>query len=169
MHSSMKYPLDLTDIRILSALQDHGELSKVQLSKVVNLSPTPCWTRLKRLTEAGYIRGYHAEIALDEVVDFTSAIVTISLSHHTQEHFDRFENRVRLTQSITECYATAGGTDYVMKVFTPSLRDFQELSHALLGGDLSIDRYVAHIVTREVKFGQPNIIDLKSDEMVNGR
>jgi Lrp/AsnC family transcriptional regulator of ectoine degradation len=41
--------LDATDIRILSALQKHGRLSKSQLAEAVNLSATPCWTRYTRL------------------------------------------------------------------------------------------------------------------------
>ena len=41
--------LDRTDIRILSAVQAHGQLSKTRLAELVNLSPTPCWARLTRL------------------------------------------------------------------------------------------------------------------------
>ena len=54
--------LDATDIRILSAVQKNGQLSKTRLAEIVNLSPTPCWARLDRLKAAGYIRGYHADV-----------------------------------------------------------------------------------------------------------
>ena len=47
--------LDATDIRILAAVQQHGQLSKARLAELVNLSPTPCWARLTRLREAGLI------------------------------------------------------------------------------------------------------------------
>ena len=60
-----KTRLDATDVRILSAVQKHGPLSKTKLAELVNLSPTPCWARLDRLKKAGLIRGYRAEIALD--------------------------------------------------------------------------------------------------------
>ena len=59
-----KLSLDATDIRILSAVQQHGQLSKTRLAALVNLSATPCWARLDRLKAAGYIRGYHADLAL---------------------------------------------------------------------------------------------------------
>ncbi|HSH41445.1 MAG TPA: Lrp/AsnC family transcriptional regulator, partial [Arenicellales bacterium] len=36
--------LDAIDIRILSAVQKHGPLSKTKLAEIVNLSPSPCWT-----------------------------------------------------------------------------------------------------------------------------
>ncbi len=56
-----KVTLDAADMRILSAVQQHGQLSKIKLSELVNLSPTPCWIRFNRLKEAGLIRGYHAD------------------------------------------------------------------------------------------------------------
>ena len=71
--------LDAADIRILSAVQKHGQISKTKLAEIVNLSPTPCWARLTRLRAAGYIRGYHADIALERITDVTQVIVTVSL------------------------------------------------------------------------------------------
>lgn len=63
--------LDATDIRILAAVQQHGQLSKARLAELVNLSPTPCWARLTRLREAGLIRGYRADIALERIANVT--------------------------------------------------------------------------------------------------
>lgn len=56
--------LDPTDIRILTAVQQNGPLSKSRLAELVNSSPTPCWSRLNKLKKAGLIRGYHADIPL---------------------------------------------------------------------------------------------------------
>ncbi|QGX97464.1 Lrp/AsnC family transcriptional regulator [Roseovarius faecimaris] len=152
--------LDATDIRILSAVQKHGQLSKTRLAELVNLSPTPCWARLNRLKAAGFIRGYHADIALGRIGDFTRVVVTVSLTHHRKADFDRFENRVRKLDEVTECIATGGGMDYVMKVITPTLASFQALMEELLSEELGIDRYMTYIVTREVKLTQPNLADL---------
>ncbi|WP_411352010.1 Lrp/AsnC family transcriptional regulator [Leisingera aquaemixtae] len=155
-----KFSLDATDIRILSAVQKHGQLSKTKLAEIVNLSPTPCWARLAKLKAAGFIRGYHADIALDRVCDFTQVIVTVSLTHHRKSDFDRFEGHIRKLDAITECIATGGGMDYVLKVFTPSLPAFQELMETLLAAELGIDRYMTYIVTRHVKSAQPNLSGL---------
>lgn len=152
-----RFGLDATDIRILSAVQKHGQLSKTKLAEIVNLSPTPCLARLDKLKAAGYIRGYHAEIALDKVGDFTQVVVTVSLTHHRKSDFDRFEAFISNLDEITECIATGGGTDYVMKTVNPSLASFQRLMDALLGAELGIDRYMTYIATRTVKSGQPNL------------
>ncbi|MBY6055439.1 Lrp/AsnC family transcriptional regulator [Leisingera daeponensis] len=157
-----KFSLDATDIRILSAVQKHGQLSKTKLAEIVNLSPTPCWARLTKLKAAGFIRGYHADVALDRVGDFTQVVVTISLTHHRKSDFDRFEGHIRKLDEVTECIATGGGMDYVMKVFTPSLAAFQELMETLLAAELGIDRYMTYIVTRHVKSAQPNLSGLSA-------
>ncbi|WP_349367395.1 Lrp/AsnC family transcriptional regulator [Salinarimonas sp.] len=152
-----KFGLDATDIRILGALQKHGQLSKTKLAEIVNLSPTPCLARLNRLKAGGFIRGYHADLALDRVGDFTRVIVTVALTHHRKADFDRFETQIRKLDGVVECVATGGGMDYVLKVFTPSLAAFQELMDQLLSAELGIQRYMTYIVTREVKSTQPNL------------
>ena len=155
-----KTGLDAADIRILSAVQQHGQLSKTKLAELVNLSPTPCWARLDRLKAAGYIRGYHADLALERIVDFTQVLVTVSLTHHRKADFDRFEAAIRALDEVTECIATGGGMDYVMKTATPSLAAFQALMETLLSADVEIDRYMTYIATRQVKSSQPNLAKL---------
>ena len=155
-----KLGLDATDIRILSAVQQHGQLSKARLAELVNLSPTPCWARLDRLKTAGYIRGYHAELALERIVDFTQVVVTVSLGSHRKAEFDRFEGYIRNLDEVTDCIATGGGVDYVMKTATPSIAVFQALMDEMLSSDLAIDRYTIYIATRQVKTSQPNLTKL---------
>ncbi len=154
----MKKPgLDATDIRILGAVQKHGRLSKTRLAELVNLSPTPCWARLSRLEDAGYIKGYHAAIALDRICDISQVVVTLSLTSHRKSDFDRFESYVRSTAEVTDCIATGGGMDYVMKVVTPNLSTFQLLMEEMLDAELGIGRYITYIVTREIKSERPDL------------
>lgn len=160
-----KHGLDSIDIRILSSVQKHGQLSKNKLAELVNLSPTPCWARLNKLKSAGLIRGYRGDIALDRIANFTQVIVTVALTYHRKSDFDRFEAHIRQLDEITECIATGGGMDYVMKVFSPSLAAFQSLMESLLAAELGIERYMTYIVTREVKSQLPDLkkLAIKTD------
>lgn len=152
--------LDATDIRILSAVQKHGQLSKTKLAELVNLSATPCWARLTRLRAAGYIRGYHADIVLDAVMDTTRVIVTVSLARHRKPDFERFEDYVLRRDEIINCVSTGGGSDYVMTVVTTSMAEFQDLMETMLQADLLIERYMTYFATRLVKAEQPNLAKL---------
>ena len=154
--------LDAADIRILSALQQHGQLSKARLAEICGLSATPCWARLTRLKAAGYIRGYHADIALGQLADFAQVIMTVSLSRHRKADFDRFEAYINGRDEIIDCIATGGGVDYIMKVISPSLTAFQEFVEDIHAEDLGLDRYMTHCATRQVKSALPNITKLAS-------
>ncbi len=152
-----RYGLDATDIRILSAVQQHGQLSKMRLAELANISPTPGWARLDRLKAAGFIRSFRAEIALDRIADITQVVVTVSLSHHRKADFERFETFVNAHDAITECLATGGGMDYVLKVVSPNLVAFQTLMQAMQEAELGVDRYMTYIATRTVKSAPPNL------------
>ena len=162
-----KLGLDQTDIRILTAVQTHGQLSKTRLAEIVNLSPTPCLARLKRLKADGIISGFHANIALNRIVDFTQVMVTVSLAQHRKIDFERFERLISNMDEITECVATGGGMDYVLKVIAADLAEFQKLIERMLAEDLNIDRYMTYIVTRHVKSSHPNITKLIDKASVN--
>ncbi|WP_136254451.1 Lrp/AsnC family transcriptional regulator [Onishia niordana] len=158
-----KLAIDAADIRILRALQQHGQLSKTKLSELVNLSPTPCWIRFTRLKEAGLIRGYHADISLNKIANATKVMVTVSLEGHRRANFERFEAYIAQVDEIVECIATGGGMDYVLKVVTPSLSAFQQVMDRLLGAELGIERYMTYIATREIKSTQVNLANLMTD------
>lgn len=162
-----KISLDATDIRILSAVQKYGQLSKTKLAEVVNLSPTPCWARLTRLKAAGYIRSYHADIALGRLGDYAQVVVTVSLNSHRKADFERFESHINKLDEVTECIATGGGTDYVLKIVTTSLSAFQDLMDGMLEEELGIGRYMTYIVTREVKKAQPNLAAIAAKTLRN--
>ena len=162
-----KLGLDQTDIRILTAVQTHGQLSKTRLAEIVNLSPTPCLARLKRLKADGIISGFHANIVLNRIVDFTQVMVTVSLAQHRKIDFERFERLISNMDEITECVATGGGMDYVLKVIAADLAEFQKLIERMLAEDLNIDRYMTYIVTRHVKSSQPNLSKLIDKASVN--
>jgi Lrp/AsnC family transcriptional regulator of ectoine degradation len=157
--------LDATDIRILCAVQQHGLLSKAKLAEIANISATPCWARLDRLKAAGLIRGYHADIAIQRICDVTLVMVTVSLTHHSKTDFDRFEAFVKGRDEITECIATGGGMDYVLKAVSSNLTSFQALMQAMLDAELGVDRYMTYIATRTVKASRPNVVKLAAKQV----
>jgi Lrp/AsnC family transcriptional regulator of ectoine degradation len=157
--------LDATDIRILCAVQQHGLLSKAKLAEIANISATPCWARLDRLKAAGLIRSYHADIAIQRICDVTLVMVTVSLTHHRKTDFDRFEAFVKGRDEITECIATGGGMDYVLKAVSSNLTSFQALMQAMLDAELGVDRYMTYIATRTVKASRPNVVKLAAKQV----
>ena len=126
-------------------------MTKSALARRVSLSPTPCWERLKRLEKAGFIRGYHADIALERLAPLTTVMVELTLKQHRYQDFQTFERHVRDIDAIVECHATGGGIDYLLKVVVRDIDAYQRLIDGLLMADIGIDRYFTYVVTRPVK------------------
>jgi Lrp/AsnC family transcriptional regulator, regulator of ectoine-degradation genes len=159
--------LDAIDLKILATLQARGRITKVALAEAVNLSPTPCWERLKRLEKAGIIKGYHAELNLEQLGTATTILVEVILKQHRYEDFQRFEMAVRRLDEVVECYATGGGIDYLLKVVAADIDTYQRLIDRLLLAEIGIDRYFTYIVTRTVKTcAQPPVALIASGRFV---
>lgn len=143
--------LDGIDLKILSAVQREGRITKLDLAERVGLSATPAWMRLRKLEKAGIIRGYRADLDLKLVAPIATVLVEVTLGSHRQADFDRFERAIRDTPEIVACWAVGGGVDYVLKVVARDIDSYQRFVDALLAREIGIDRYFTYIVTRTVK------------------
>ncbi len=139
--------------RILSILSREGRISKTDLARRINLSPTPCWERLKRLEDAGVIQGYRAEISLKSVASHVVVFVVVELENHRAEAFQAFEKAVAHYDEIVACWALGGGYDYLMQVVTRDIDSYQRLMDALLERKAAMARYFTYIVTKDIKSG----------------
>jgi Lrp/AsnC family transcriptional regulator, regulator of ectoine-degradation genes len=156
--------LDDRDLAILSVLSTEGRLPKADLARRVNLTPTPLWERLKRLEDAGIIRGYRAEIALAKIAPHVEIFVTVELAGHTPAHFQAFEAAVARFDAITAVWSLGGGIDYLLHVVARDIDAYQRLVDALLESRAGISRYFTYVVTRAVKTpGAPPFADLLED------
>ncbi len=143
--------LDGRDLKILSILQREGRIPKATLAERVNLTPTPCWERLKRLEDAGIIEGYGARISLRSFGPLAIVFVQIELDSHRAEDFARFESAIAGIDQIVECWAVGGGIDYMIKVITRDLEAYQKLIEELLAAKIGVKRYYSYVVTSPVK------------------
>ena len=117
--------LDLLDRRIISALQADGRLTINELSNRVGLSPSPCWTRVKRLEKNGVITGYtalidSAAIGLRDVV-----FVEITLEKHDERVLDEFGEALSRMPEVVEANLVTGEYDYLAKVAVADTADYE--------------------------------------------
>ena len=121
------FSLDDTDLRILTALQREGRLSNAELSDRVNLSPSACHRRVKRLEDEGFIRDYVALVDPRKVGRPTTVFVEITLSGQADELLDAFEREVARIPDVLECHLMAGKFDYLLKVVARDGDDFAQI------------------------------------------
>jgi Lrp/AsnC family transcriptional regulator of ectoine degradation len=150
--------LDSYDLKILRILQSNGRITKSSLAEAISLSISPCWERVKRLEEAGIIRGYGAQLDTEILFKRAAVMVEISLKQHSREAFTRFESAMLDCPEVTECYATGGGIDYIVKVMARDIDQYQRLIDRWLMADLGIERYFTYIVTKTIKRSEPPLL-----------
>ena len=75
--------LDKIDRKILAILQADGRLTNQEVAERVNLSPSPCLRRIKRLEDAGVIRKYVALIEAEKIGLGLLAYINVRLEKHT--------------------------------------------------------------------------------------
>jgi len=143
--------LDAIDKRILQELQKNARISNVELSKRVNLSPTPCLERVKRLEKSGMILGYHANICPVKTKKSLLVFIEVTLERTTNEVFKEFAETVKDYSEILECHLIAGGFDYLLKL---RFKDIQQYRHFLGDGLAKLPKVSlthTYIVSEEVK------------------
>ena len=121
--------LDRTALRILAELQRDGRLSNQELAERVSLSPSPCLRRVRRLEEAGVIRGYAALIEPRAVGLGVVAYSSVKLEKRAPARgakipYDEFREAVRDWPEVVACHATTGDVDYLLRVHVGTLDDF---------------------------------------------
>ncbi len=142
--------LDRIDINILSTLQEHGNITNVNLAEAVGLSPSPCLQRVKRLEKAGYIQSYRAVLNLKKLADHVIVFTEITLADHRRKDFIKFENEIRQHDNVVECHLLSGGYDYLLKFVARGVSQYQEIMENLLDRNLGIDKYFSYIVIKPV-------------------
>ncbi|MGC6391707.1 MAG: Lrp/AsnC family transcriptional regulator [Alphaproteobacteria bacterium] len=122
----MAHRLDLIDKKILAILQSEGRITNVELAKRVGISAPPCLRRVRNLEIAGYIEGYHAEIAAKRFGFEITVFVMVGLASQAKTDLVNFEKKVLNWELVRECHMLNGEIDFILKCVATDLPTFQE-------------------------------------------
>ncbi|HQW59294.1 Lrp/AsnC family transcriptional regulator [Thermomonas sp.] len=128
----MTHDLDRTDRRLLAALQDDARLTVAELAERVALSTSPCWRRVRRLEQAGYVTGYHAQLSAERLGYGITAFVSVVMGSHTQEVARAFEARLRDIPEVIACHNVSGRYDFLLEVVATDLAAYGEFARNVL-------------------------------------
>ena len=128
--------LDQIDRQILAQLQADGRMTNVELASRVGISAPPCLRRVRTLEEAGYIRGYHADINPRELGFEVQVFAMVRLRSQAEADLSTFESLCRAWPLVRECHMLNGEIDFILKCIAPDLSTFQNfLTEHLMKAD----------------------------------
>ena len=100
--------LDRIDLRILADLQADGRMTNVELAERAGISAPPCLRRVRALEQAGFIKGYHAEINAEAMGFGVTIFAHVGLISQAETDLKAFEDLVRSWPQVRECHMLAG-------------------------------------------------------------
>ena len=106
--------IDETDLKILEVLQRRARTTRGELAETIGLSIPSVSERLRKLEEAGIVRGYLTTIDYRALGYDVSAFIAVTVD--SSKHYKSFLTRVEAEEEVLECHAVTGKGTHLLKV-----------------------------------------------------
>ena len=140
-----------TDIDILRLLQSDANLTTGAIAERLNLSQSPCWRRINRIEQEGYINKRVALLDRRALGMEVVVFATINLTANGRGNLEAFERDIVRHPEVVECYTMAGIWDYVLKIVTRDITHYEAFVRNTLLSSPSIGELHSHIAVTEIK------------------
>jgi DNA-binding Lrp family transcriptional regulator len=127
--------LDAIDRRILVELQQDGRMTNVELARRAGISAPPCLRRVRRLEQAGVIRGFHADTDPSMLGWSITFFAIVGLESQKEAVLSRFERMVADWPEVRECHMIRGGGDFLLRLVARDAAHENQLTQRLTGSD----------------------------------
>ena len=116
--------LDRIGLEILSALQEDGRNTFSELGKRVGLSSPAISERVRRMEEAGIIKGYRAIVDPEKMGYPITAAVRLSASRERQEDLLAF---LKSRKEVLSCERVTGADSFLLTVIVTNVSHLESL------------------------------------------
>lgn len=120
--------LDVTDRKILRALQEDGRIALSELGRRIGLSQPAMSERVRRLEERGIIIGYGAKVDPRALGLATSAIIRLRTTH---EHIRPCLDLFGAMPEVIDVYRVTGEDCFILRVVVPAPEDLERIVDAV--------------------------------------
>ena len=142
--------LDETDLRILKCLQDDAKMTVKQIASKVNLSSTPVFERIKRLESEGFIKKYTVVLDQEKMGRGFLVFCSVKLKQMNRDIANDFVSVIRNIPEVTACYNVAGEFDYILTIYAPDMKYYNDFVINVLGTIESIGSILSTFVMKEI-------------------
>ena len=118
---------DAHDRAILRILLNDSRTTLQQIGRLVGISTTSCWNRIKSMTDAGAIQGYTIKVDLAQIGYQDTVIVQVTLESHSEETLYEFGRALESIPEVLEAFLISGDYDYFIRIAVKDTRDYERL------------------------------------------
>ena len=128
----MPSELDTIDLKILSLMQQDASLSTAELAERVGLSQSPCWRRIQRMREEGYIKSQVVIVDRLKLGYHMQMFAQVKMTRLSESERADFVRQIQNIPEILECYTVFGEMDVMLKIIAPDVMWYQEFIFSTL-------------------------------------
>lgn len=147
-----KIELDATDWKLLGRLQEDARLSNVELARAVNLSPSPCLARVRRLEEGGLISRYVTLLDALALGITVSVFIQVRLERQVEKALEIFERAIAERPEVMECYLMTGDADYMLRVMVADVQALERFIVDFLAKIPGVGNLKSSFALKQVKY-----------------
>jgi len=147
----MRSTLDLFDKRILLALQKDASRSSAELAEEVGLSASPCWRRVQRLKDEGYITRQVVHLDRRKLGLKTQVFAQVKLNAHGRAHLDEFTAAIESFPEVLECHVLMGPVDFLLKIVAEDIEAYERFFFEQLSRVPGIQEVNSTVALTEIK------------------
>ena len=119
--------IDATDRAILRVVQGNAVLSAGAVGRAVGLSQPAAWRRMRRLRDAGVLRGRELSLDVEKLGFGVTVFLGIKLAAKGRVSLDDFERAVSAIPEVRQVEHVLGRYDYRLRVTARDLADFERV------------------------------------------
>lgn len=143
--------MDSTDKKILNLLQTDASMTVKQIAEQISLSVTPCWKRIQKLEQQGYIRARVVLLDPKMVNANVTVFVAIKTDQHTGQWIERFNKEVSKLPEVMEIYRMSGEVDYLLRVVVSSIEAYDQFYKKLIG-QIELSNVTSSFAMEQIKY-----------------
>lgn len=112
--------LDELDTAILRQLQNDARQSNRAIADAVHVAPSTSLERIRSLRERGVVRGYHAEVDLDELGRGVQALIAVRIRPPSRANIEAFRDWAAQLPETMGVFVVSGEEDFLVHVAVPN-------------------------------------------------
>ncbi len=143
--------LDKIDLKILKAMQEDASRSAAEIAEVVGLSQSPCWRRIQRLKDEGYISKIVAVLNPEKLNLRTQIFVQVKVSRADQVNLQEFSAAIRNFPEVMECHVILGAFDFLLRIVAQDIHAYEKFFFEKLSRVPGIQEVNSYVAISEIK------------------
>lgn len=143
--------MDNKDKELLRLLQNDCNTCLQDLAIAVNLTPNPCWKRIKRLEEEGVITARVALLNKNKIGLSLTAYVMVKTQNHNHLWYEEFISQVNGMPEVINFSRTTGEYDYLLQVVVSDMRGYDIFYKKLVKSVNGLSEVTSSFAMEEIK------------------